>query len=58
MDSGDFSWMLISTALVVFMIPGLALFYGGLVYWHLKVSEGVSTARAVGMGTMQGYRQT
>ena len=30
MDSGDFSWMLISTALVVFMIPGLALFYGGM----------------------------
>lgn len=30
MDSGDYAWMLISTALVVFMIPGLALFYGGM----------------------------
>ena len=30
MDSGDYSWMLISTALVVFMVPGLALFYGGM----------------------------
>ena len=29
-DSGDYSWMLISTALVVFMVPGLALFYGGM----------------------------
>lgn len=25
------AWMLISTALVVFMVPGLALFYGGMV---------------------------
>ena len=30
MDSGDYAWMLVSTALVVFMIPGLALFYGGM----------------------------
>ncbi|MCB5411435.1 ammonium transporter [Pseudogemmobacter faecipullorum] len=31
-DSGDTAWMLISTALVLFMIiPGVALFYGGLV---------------------------
>ena len=30
MDSGDLAWMLISTALVVFMVPGLALFYGGM----------------------------
>ena len=31
MDSGDLAWILISTALVVFMVPGLALFYGGMV---------------------------
>ncbi|HTV70807.1 MAG TPA: ammonium transporter [Rhizobiaceae bacterium] len=32
MDKGDTAWMLISTILVLFMIlPGLALFYGGLV---------------------------
>ncbi len=31
-DSGDTSWILTSTALVLFMsLPGLALFYGGLV---------------------------
>ena len=31
-DSGDTAWMLMSTILVLFMIvPGLALFYGGLV---------------------------
>jgi ammonium transporter, Amt family len=30
-DSGNTAWMLISTALVLFMTPGLALFYGGMV---------------------------
>jgi Amt family ammonium transporter len=31
-DKGDTSWMMVSTILVLFMIlPGLALFYGGLV---------------------------
>ncbi len=32
MDSGDTAWIMTSTALVLFMtLPGLALFYGGLV---------------------------
>ena len=31
MNSGDTAWMLMSTALVMIMLPGLALFYGGLV---------------------------
>jgi Amt family ammonium transporter len=32
LDRGDTAWMLVATALVLFMtIPGLALFYGGLV---------------------------
>ena len=30
-DTGSTAWMLISTALVLLMIPGLAMFYGGLV---------------------------
>jgi Amt family ammonium transporter len=30
MDTGDTAWMLISSALVMLMTPGLALFYGGL----------------------------
>jgi len=30
-DSGITSWMLTSTALVLLMVPGLAMFYGGLV---------------------------
>ncbi|AAB89501.1 ammonium transporter [Archaeoglobus fulgidus] len=31
MQSGDISWLLISTALVVLMTPALGLFYGGMV---------------------------
>ena len=31
MDAGNTAWMLISTALVLFMTPGLAFFYGGMV---------------------------
>ena len=30
-DTGDTAWLLISTALVWLMVPGLALFYGGMV---------------------------
>jgi ammonium transporter, Amt family len=30
-DTGDTAWVLISTALVMLMTPGLALFYGGMV---------------------------
>lgn len=31
LDSGSTAWMLTSTALVLLMVPGLAMFYGGLV---------------------------
>ena len=31
LDTGDTAWLLIATALVMVMLPGLALFYGGLV---------------------------
>src|SRR5689334_7281676 len=30
-DTGSTAWMLMSSALVLFMMPGLALFYGGMV---------------------------
>ena len=30
-DTGATAWMITSTALVLLMIPGLAMFYGGLV---------------------------
>ena len=31
MDTGDTAWLLVSTALVLLMAPGLAFFYGGMV---------------------------
>jgi len=31
MDTGDTAWLLMATALVMIMLPGLAFFYGGLV---------------------------
>jgi ammonium transporter, Amt family len=31
MDTGDTAWILVATGLVLFMTPGLALFYGGMV---------------------------
>lgn len=31
MAAGDIAWVLMSSALVLFMTPGLALFYGGMV---------------------------
>ena len=31
MNSGDTAWVLTSAGLVLFMVPGLALFYGGMV---------------------------
>ncbi len=31
LDSGHTAWVLMSAALVLFMTPGLAFFYGGMV---------------------------
>ena len=31
MDAGNITWLLVASALVMFMTPGLAFFYGGLV---------------------------
>ncbi|EHP85100.1 ammonium transporter [Geobacter metallireducens RCH3] len=31
LNTGDTAWMLVSAAMVLFMIPGLAFFYGGMV---------------------------
>ncbi len=31
LDTGDTAWVLMSTGLVLFMVPGLSLFYGGMV---------------------------
>ncbi|MEN9506453.1 MAG: ammonium transporter, partial [Actinomycetota bacterium] len=30
METGDIAWLMVSAALVLFMTPGLAFFYGGM----------------------------
>lgn len=58
LNQGDTAWMLISTALVLFMIPGLALFYGGLArsknmlgtMMHSLITMGVITLQWVALG--------
>jgi len=52
-DTGDTSWMLVSTALVLVMMPGLALFYGGLVRTKNVLSTFMHTLVALGVVTLQ-----
>lgn len=49
-DTGVTSWMLTSTALVLLMVPGLAMFYGGLV--RKKNVLGTMMHSFVAMGVM------
>lgn len=49
-DSGSTAWMLTSTALVLLMVPGLAMFYGGLV--RSKNVLGTMMHSYVAMGVM------
>ena len=46
---GDTAWMLTSTALVLFMMPGLALFYGGLVGAKNVIATMVQSFVAIGL---------
>jgi Amt family ammonium transporter len=49
-DTGSTAWMLISTALVLFMTPGLAFFYGGMV--RAKNSLGMLMQNYFAMGIL------
>src|SRR5260370_39441754 len=48
-NAGDTAWMLTSTALVFFMMPGLALFYGGLVDAKNVIATMVQSFVAIGV---------
>jgi Amt family ammonium transporter len=48
-SAGDTAWMLTSTALVFFMMPGLALFYGGLVGAKNVIATMVQSFIAIGL---------
>ena len=49
MDSGDTAWVLTSAALVLFMTPGLALFYGGLVRSKNVLGTMMQSVAAIGV---------
>ena len=48
-NAGDTAWMLTSTALVFFMMPGLALFYGGLAGAKNVIATMVQSFVAIGL---------
>jgi ammonium transporter, Amt family len=64
-DTGATSWMLTSTALVLLMVPGLAMFYGGLVrsknvlgtIMHSFVSMGIISVLWVIVGYSMSFGQ-
>jgi len=51
-DSGTTAWMLTSTALVLLMIPGLAMFYGGLVRTKNVLGTMMHSFTAMGVMTV------
>lgn len=52
-NAGDTAWMLVSTALVLLMTPGLALFYGGMVRAKNVLSTLMHSFFAMGVMTLQ-----
>ncbi|HVN47839.1 MAG TPA: ammonium transporter [Bacteroidota bacterium] len=52
-DTGDTTWLLISTALVMLMTPGLALFYGGMVRRKNVLGTIMQSFIALGVVTIQ-----
>jgi Amt family ammonium transporter len=63
LNTGDTAWILVSTGLVLLMMPGLALFYGGLVrsknvlstFMHSFVVLGLITLQWVAFGYSLSY---
>ncbi len=51
-DTGSTSWMLVSTALVLLMVPGLAMFYGGLVRTKNVLGTMMHSFAAMGIMTI------
>lgn len=53
LNTGDTAWMLISSALVLVMLPGLALFYGGMVRSKNVLSTMMHSLVAMGLVGVQ-----
>src|SRR5947208_13762335 len=48
-NSADIAWMLVATALVFLMTPGLAFFYGGMVHRKNVLSTMIKSVVAAGV---------
>ncbi|MCC6241560.1 MAG: ammonium transporter [Gemmatimonadaceae bacterium] len=53
LSNGDTAWVLISTALVLLMVPGLAFFYGGLVRQKSALNTMLMSLGALAVVTVQ-----
>ncbi len=51
-DTGDTAWLLVSTALVLVMTPGLAFFYGGMVRKKNVISTMLQSVACMGLITI------
>ncbi|HEV2131272.1 MAG TPA: ammonia channel protein, partial [Longimicrobiaceae bacterium] len=52
-STGDTAWILVSSALVLLMVPGLALFYGGLVRGKSLLNTLLMSIAALGVVGVQ-----
>ena len=53
LSAGDTAWVLVSTALVMVMVPGLALFYGGLVRARAALNTFMMSFAALALVSVQ-----
>ncbi len=54
-DSGDTAWIIISTALVLLMVPGVSLFYGGMVRQKNVLNTMMMSFICLGVVTIQWF---
>jgi Amt family ammonium transporter len=54
-DKADTAWMIVATAFVLFMTPGLSFFYGGMVSWKNVVSTMLQSFIALGVISLLWY---
>ena len=52
MNHGDMAWMLICSAMVLLMTPGLAFFYSGMAKRKNSVNTIMSSALALGLASI------
>lgn len=54
-DKADTAWMIVATAFVLFMTPGLSFFYGGMVGWRNIISTMLQSFIALGVVSLLWY---